>query len=96
MPHMTCTACQVKLEIKKTGVNLVTMFLSPPEPYEVFDADLWECPSCGREIVAGVADQPFKQHWQEGFGAWYETLKANANAVTIIEYERPQVLKEPA
>ena len=45
-----------KLEIKKTGVNLVTMFLSPPEPYEVFDADLWECPSCGREIVAGVAD----------------------------------------
>ena len=32
--------------------------------YKLWDADLWECPDCGHQIIAGFGKAPLAYHWQ--------------------------------
>ena len=38
------------------------------KPYKVWAGDLWECPTCGHQLVNGVGYQPLAEHYQEEFG----------------------------
>ncbi len=65
-----CVNCECELRPEKNGIGLLD-FYSPsdepePQPYRIWDADLWKCPRCGCEIVIGFGQQPIAEHWKEG------------------------------
>ena len=70
MPKAVCVQCQCFLKIKKNDVRVVETF-SPDgdtlEPYQVYHADLWECPVCHVVIVLGFGAEPVLQHWEDDF-----------------------------
>lgn len=39
------------------------------QPYKLWIADLWECPDCGHELIAGWATGPLLEHYQPEFNA---------------------------
>lgn len=47
------------------------------EPYKVWVGDLWGCPTCGAEIIVGVAREPITQDYQPDFLAKRERLDAH-------------------
>jgi hypothetical protein len=47
---LVCVRCEKQYRIKKNGVLVVDMFQDPPEPYEIREGDMWECPSCGHQV----------------------------------------------
>lgn len=46
--------------------NSVTVeeLLEDGSPYKLFDADLWECPSCLNQVITGFGREPLAEHWQ--------------------------------
>jgi hypothetical protein len=36
-------------------------------PYKLWDADLWACPECGAEIIAGFGNGPIAEHYQRDY-----------------------------
>jgi len=77
-----CVKCQCELRVKENGVGLLDMFnpsdKPEPQPYQIWDADLLECPKCGLEVVTQFGDSPMAQHWEEN----------NHLAKTIERYRR--------
>lgn len=61
---LVCVNCQTRLRIKRNGILTVDMFQDPPEPYEAFTGDLWECPGCKAQIVAGFGQFPVARHFE--------------------------------
>lgn len=65
-----CVKCQCELRPKENGVGLLDMFRpsdeTEPQPYQIWDADLWSCPKCGYELITGFGQGPIAQHWEEG------------------------------
>lgn len=57
-----CAMCEIEMIPKMNGVGVLDMAKSIP--YKVWDADLWQCPSCVHEIVVGFGCQPIA-HWYE-------------------------------
>ncbi len=56
-----CVKCQCEMRCVKTGADIVVM--SGCEPYQIWQADIFGCPSCGVEVIAGWASKPWKaQH----------------------------------
>jgi hypothetical protein len=51
-----CAKCQRFMRCERNGVLVVVM--SGDDPYKVFSADLWKCPSCGAEVIGGFGSQP--------------------------------------
>lgn len=38
-------------------------------PYRIWDADLFECPSCRHEVISGFAREPLAESWQPSYAA---------------------------
>lgn len=57
----TCVACEVELRVKQNGVALVELTTTGADA--IHEADLWHCPVCGYEVIAGVGEQPTYAHW---------------------------------
>ena len=60
-----CSGCQTEMRPFKNGVVVVTF--ASFGPYELREADEWECKSCGLKIIMGFAKAPYAEHWQDGF-----------------------------
>lgn len=69
MPKPICVKCHTFFRPKKNGFYFLEGMplkgalpgLAEPDrwmPYKIWSADLWECQSCGTEIVVGVGAQP--------------------------------------
>lgn len=82
MTHLTCSRCKIRMQIKKQGVTVVTMFNEPPTPYQLIQADLFSCPGCDAEIIGGYADRQFSEHFQPDFKEQMEK-----SAPLYVEYE---------
>lgn len=37
------------------------------QPYKLWAADLWECPDCGHELIAGWGGMPYLERHHPGF-----------------------------
>ncbi len=65
--------CGRFMRVKKNSVT-VEELLEDGGPYKLWDADLYECPECGAEIIAGFAQLPFAEHWHQTYAAQRERL----------------------
>ena len=75
MPQAVCVNCEIFLKPKKNGVMAVTTIgCREDRPYEVYHADLWECPKCGVEIVLGFGMYAEMEYWQQGFEKRYNDI----------------------
>ena len=66
-----CRQCNCEMRLETNGVGCLDMFRPPdpetPQPYELWDADLWKCPKCGVEIVGGFGSGPIAAHYEDKF-----------------------------
>lgn len=83
-----CKKCECEFRPEENGVGCLDMFNpsdhSEPQPYQIWDADLWKCPKCGIEIVIGFGQQPIAEHWEgdsftRTMGAYLETQQVIKN-----------------
>ncbi|HEY7303703.1 MAG TPA: hypothetical protein VH601_06310 [Bryobacteraceae bacterium] len=58
-----CPKCQIALAPKKNGVTVEVM--SDFGSYQLWDADLLECPECRLEIVSNFGKKPLMEHYQK-------------------------------
>lgn len=63
--HPICVKCKKEYRPKKNGVfvELMADFGS----YEIFHADLVECPKCGHQIITGFGQGPVGNHLEEDY-----------------------------
>lgn len=65
---MVCVKCQVKLKPERNGVHVVETFgRDSAVPYKLWAADLYKCPDCGLEIVAGFGANNYAEHFESDF-----------------------------
>ena len=87
MKRPICVKCETQFQQIKTGIAVVDMFSSPPEPYQIWLADLFECPVCKVQIVSGFADRPLVQHFEADLKHWLQLWKAGGG-FQVSNYER--------
>ena len=87
MTHITCVNCNVRYGRVTSGVYLVTMFNKPPQPYQIWHADLHECPQCSEQIVAGFGENRIMEHYQPGLAEYLNELIQDPDATVIREFE---------
>jgi len=58
-----CPACQVEFHPEHNGVGVLDM--ADYGPVDLWEADLWQCPKCGFQIVSGFGDNPISSHYKE-------------------------------
>ena len=63
-----CVKCQTEFRAEKDGIGLLDM--AGYGPVKIWEADLYKCPKCGTEIVAGFAQQPTYEHHMDEFEGW--------------------------
>ncbi len=83
--------CKLTMSVTKIGVSVIVYAYFPPQPYQVWQADLFQCPKCGSIVVANFADQP-TQSFDPEFSQVVEKAEANAN--TQREFESMAALDE--
>jgi len=85
MKRPICVKCETEFQPFKTGIAVVDMFSSPPEPYQIWLADLFECPVCKVQIVSGFADRPLARHFEADFE---RRLLESGGDSPVYNYER--------
>jgi len=84
---LICRKCEREFKPKENGVIVVEMFSQPPKPYKLWSADLWYCPVCGIEIVAGFAGNPFAESYTDEMDAIIKIAKEKGQTI-IYDYEK--------
>jgi hypothetical protein len=70
-----CVKCHCELRPETNGVGILD--IAEWGPYELYDADLWKCPSCGIEVVGGFALSPISAHYNANFQKMIDSYKNN-------------------
>ena len=79
-----CVKCGVELYPKENGVGVLDTLRGVG--FQLWDADLWECPVCGYQIVTGFGQEPVAEKYQsERFQTFLNNYTANR---TVIDCER--------
>lgn len=80
-----CVTCQCEFRPKQCGVGLLDMFYpadkQKPQPYCLWEADIYWCPNCGFEVVMGFADQPYARQNEDGFLDELKHREANGKVI---------------
>ena len=82
-----CVQCQCEMRCSKTGATIVVM--SGDEPYQIWQADIFQCPGCGFEAVTGWAGKPFKYRHEENFQQAVEGYRRQKCERVEYVYEKP-------
>ena len=61
--NLLCVACERWLHVVKNSVTVEEQ-LADGSPYKLWDADLYECPRCGFQIISGFGRSPLVEHYQ--------------------------------
>lgn len=64
-PLYACAKCQKAMKCKLNSVNVIET--ANFGPAAVWRADIWECPICGHEVLAGFGPRPVAEHYEDGF-----------------------------
>ena len=72
MPKLTCVRCRPYFKPKK---NAIAVEEGMPRgdgvwgSYKLWQADLWECPGCGAQLVTGYGRNPIAEHYETDYAA---------------------------
>lgn len=86
MPALACVNCQKFFRLKKSGVTLEEgMPRAGGEwgPYKLWMADLYECPECGAQIIAGFGT-PYNRRLAEHYEPAYAIVRANNPPLIVV------------
>jgi hypothetical protein len=61
---IVCVKCETEFKPHKNGAYLIEMFQSDRDIYKIWQCDIWKCPICGVEVVAGLGQEPIMEHFQ--------------------------------
>lgn len=53
-----CVSCRIEMRCEKNDVVLEVVY-EDATLNELFSADLWQCQTCNRQVVDGIAHLPF-------------------------------------
>jgi len=87
MKRPICVKCQTEFRNIKSGIAVIDMFSDPPEPYQVWLADLFECPTCKTQIVSGFGDRLLVRHHDVDFKQHLRFLRERFE---VRNYEHPE------
>ena len=88
MPKIVCVKCEVEFKPEVNGVVVAEMFQKNQKIYKLCEADLWKCPVCGVEIVAGFAQYSFVEHYKDDCEKIVEEMKGKGRRI-IYDREFP-------
>jgi hypothetical protein len=67
---MAHVGCKAWMKVRKSGVLVLETLEDGVTPYKIWNGDLFECPECGEQMVAGFASQPVSEHFMGDFDTW--------------------------
>ena len=91
MPKLVCAKCECELKCEENGVVVADMFQGNTEVYALTEADLWKCPLCEFEIVAGFAFMHFAHYFHTDFKETLDKVKATTRIIYNKEYPYAKV-----
>jgi hypothetical protein len=62
------------LRPRKNEIYVGIFNADQPQPYEIWCADLWECPECGAQTILGYGKEPFSKHFHKDFSRQMEFI----------------------
>ena len=68
-PGYGCVPCKTYLRPRKNDIYVLTT-MSDGKPYQIWNADLWECPDCGQQVILGYGMHAISEHYMDGFDTW--------------------------
>jgi len=68
-----CPECRCELHPERNGVGVLDM--ADYGASELYDADLWKCPKCGKQVIGGFGFGPLSSHFEDGFKGAVESRK---------------------
>lgn len=75
-----CVPCETVMKCSKTGRG-VLHHDERGEPYQLWSSDEYECPSCGRRVIARFASAPISHHHEDHFARDVEAYESRGNLV---------------
>jgi DNA-directed RNA polymerase subunit RPC12/RpoP len=66
-PGYACVPCQTYLRPRKNDIYVLETMSDPERPYKVWNADLWECPDCGHQVILGYGMHEVAEHFEPDF-----------------------------
>ena len=66
MTNYSCVQCLTLLRPRKNDV-CVHITTSDGLPYQLWQADLWECPDCGNQVLLGFGRCAWSEHYENDF-----------------------------
>lgn len=91
--HPICVQCHVEMKIKTIGVEVTEMIcVYPPQPYKIWNADLFQCPICKVEVIASFGNRPCAESFQDDFESKVVFAKSNPKHVPIYEITAIEIL----
>jgi hypothetical protein len=70
MPNPVCPKCELELRPAIAGIAAEAM--ATFGAYQLWSADLWECPGCHNQVVYGFGASPVAEHHQENYAAAFD------------------------
>lgn len=75
---MCCVDCQTYYATRKTGVFVLETY-EDGRPYQVWRADLVECPDCGKQVVTGFGQQSVSTQHESEFDYFLRLVEITIN-----------------
>lgn len=72
-PGYACVGCKTTLRPRKNDVCVLTTF-DGGKPYQLWQADLWECPDCGNQVILGYGAKCWSEHYQPDFKSYLDKV----------------------
>lgn len=71
--NLVCVECEQIMRVQKNSVTVEELF-ADGTGYKLWDADLYACPSCGRQVISGFGQGPLAEHYEPTYKAARERL----------------------
>ena len=90
MPKPACHECKRFYRCTKSGIFVLEQMPSDNAlpgtseegkwgPYKIWQADLWRCHGCGKELISGFGQVPVAEHYQPDFADYMPMVKYTIN-----------------
>ena len=77
-PGYVCVQCKTMLRPRKNDV-CVHITMEDGRPYQLWQADLWECPDCGNQVLLGFGKKAWSEHYQDNFSHYLRGVDFTVN-----------------